>query len=182
MAVLTLAEAKAHLNIPATTTTDDAEVTAFIASAEAAIGKLCGPLESTAKTVRVRGGGDALALPFAPAVSLTSVTPVGSTALTLADLYLDAEAAVVTYSEGGTFASDNYTVVYQAGRATCPADLLLAVKELVRHLWKSSQRGPTTRPGSGGSDGMANTMPGAAYALPFRVTELIAPHLQHGFG
>lgn len=181
MAVLTLAEAKAHLNIPATTTTHDSELTAFITSAEAAIAALCGPLESTAKTVRVRGGGDALALPYAPAVSLTSVTPVGSTALTLGDLYLDTAAAVVTYDEGGTFSSDRYTVVYQAGRSTCPADLLLAVKELVRHLWKSSQRGGSTRPGSGGGEGYSNTLPGAAYALPFRVTELIAPHLQPGF-
>jgi hypothetical protein len=58
--------------------------------------------------------------------------------------------------------------------------LLMAVKELVRHMWQT-QRGPTRRPGSQPSESAANTVPGAAYLLPFRVSELIAPHLQPGF-
>lgn len=179
MAVLSLALAKTHLNIAAATTTYDDELTAFITAAEAVIATRCGPLEATAKTARVRGGS-ALALPVTPAIELTSVTPVDGTALTLSDLYLDTAAGVVTYNSGAAFADRLYTVVYSAGRTTCPADLVLAVKELVRHLWET-QRGPSRRPGSTASTETANTIPGAGYLLPFRVSALIAPHMQPGF-
>jgi hypothetical protein len=113
-------------------------------------------------------------------VSLTSVTPYNGTALTLSDLYLDTASAVVTYNSGAGFSANYYDVVYQAGRTTCPDDLLMAVLELVRHLWLT-RRGPTRRPGSDPSEGTSNTVPGAAYLLPFRVSELVAPHLQPGF-
>jgi hypothetical protein len=177
MSVLALADARAYLNIAGSDR--DAELTSTIAAAEAVIAKWCGPLASTATTARVSAAGGALILPTSPAVSLTSVTPVGGTALTLSDLYLDTAAAVVTYNSG-SFASGTYDVVYQAGRSTCPDDLLMAVQELVRHLW-STRRGPTRRPGSDPSESTSNTVPGAAYLLPFRVSELIAPHLQPGF-
>ena len=178
MSVLTLTLAKAHLNI--SNATQDVEIQTFIDAAEAVLTKHCGPLTSTATTVRVRGGGPGLLLPITPAVSLTSVTPVDGTVLTLTDLYLDTRAGVVTYNSGFMFSSRFYDVVYNAGRTTCPEDLLMAVKELVRHMWQT-QRGPTRRPGSQPSEGTANTVPGAAYLLPFRVSELIAPHLQPGF-
>jgi hypothetical protein len=177
MSVLALPVAKAHLNI--TRTDHDLDLQASVDAAEAVIARLCGPLEPTPTTARV-DGGPVLLLTVTPAISLTSVTPVDGAALTLADLYLDGTAGVVSYTLGGTFGSPAYTVVYSAGRATCPDDLLMAVKELVRHLWQS-QRGPTRRPGSPPSGGVANTVPGAAHTLPFRVTELIGPHLQPGF-
>lgn len=178
MSVLLLADAKAHLNI--TATTHDAELQDMIDAAEAVISKRCGPLAPTATTSLVRTSGLALVLPVTPVVSLTSVTPLGGGALTLADLTLDGGAGVVTYTSGASFASSRYEVVYSAGRATCPDDLLMAVKELVRHFW-DTQRGPSRRPGSTASDAASNTIPGAAYLLPFRVSELIAPHLSPGF-
>lgn len=179
MSILILAQAKTHLNI--TVSTYDGEIQDTIDEAEAAIAKRVGPLVSTATTVRVRGMGDALVLPTTPALSLTSVTPVDGTALTLADLYLDDAAGVVTYNSGGSFgAARAYDVVYNAGRASCPDDLLRAIKELVRHLWET-QRGPTARPGSPVSEAMSNTIPGSAYVFPFRVEQLLAPHEQPGF-
>jgi hypothetical protein len=179
VSVVALDDVKRHLNL--TVTTHDGEIQAFIDSAEAAIGERVGPLASTTQTVRVRGCSRSLVLPLAPAVSLTSVTPAdSSTALTLSDLYLDAEAGIVRYESGGTFGARHYDVVYEAGRATCPADLKLAVKELVRHLW-TTQRGATARPGSRESEAASNTLPGAAYVFPFRVEQLLAPHEQPGF-
>lgn len=178
MSVVTLARVKTHLNI--TATTHDGELQSVIDASEAAIAEKCGPLASTATTARVRGGGYGLVLPVIPAVSLTSVTPADSTALTLSDLYLDTEAGVVTYDSGASFTARYYDVVFSAGRATCPADLQLAVLELVRHVW-TTQRGPTMRPGSRESEAASNTIPGAAYIFPFRVEQLIAPHMQPGF-
>lgn len=178
MSVVALAEVKTHLNL--TVSTHDAEVQSFIDAAESAIGERVGPLASTTQSVRVRGESRSLVLPVAPAVSLTSVTPPDSSALTLSDLYLDEGAAIVRYESGGTFSARHYDVVYEAGRAVCPADLKLAVKELVRHLW-TTQRGATARPGSRESEAASNTLPGAAYVFPFRVEQLISPHEQPGF-
>lgn len=172
MAVLELPTAKAYLNI--TNATSDDVLRGIIAAAEAAITMRCGPLEPVEVTARVVHSGGDFTLNRLPVASLTTVTPDGGAAMSLTGLYADPASGVVTGLGAGT-----YSVVYQAGRATCPADLLLAVKELVRHLW-DTQRGPSRRPGSTASEITANTVPGAAYLLPFRVSELIAPHLQPG--
>ena len=177
MAVLELDDAKDYLNI--TVDTSDADLTAIIASAEATIARYVGPLEAASRTDRVYPSGDAL-LVRPPAVSLTSVADSSGSALTVGDLYLNADAGVITRNDAGSFSASYYTVVYQYGRSTCPDDLMLAVKEMVRHLW-DTKRGPSRRPGSTASEITANTIPGAAYILPFRVSELIAPHIQPGF-
>lgn len=175
MSVLTLAEAKTHLNLSAATTYD-VELQDAIDSAEAVIAKRVGPLAPAATTVRVRGLSWALALPVLPAISLSSVTGAGGTALTLADLYLDTASGLVTYDDGSSFSERYYDVVYAAGRATCPDDLLLAVKELVRWLWQP-QRGPKAR---GSVDENEPTSQGGQ--MPRRVEQLILPHIQPGFG
>lgn len=177
MSVLSLALAKTHLNI--TVSTYDAELQTVIDSAESMLGRLVGPLQATTKTSRVYPyGGCTLVLPTCPVVSLTSVTPYSGGALTLSDLHLNTDAGTITYNTGvGTFPAQWYDVVYSAGRSTCPDDLLLAVKELVRHLW-TTQRGGTTRPGPAPLEGQ---VAGAGYLMPYRVQELIAPHLAPGF-
>lgn len=174
MSVLQLADAREYLALGSGQR--DTELQATIDAAEAAIAQRCGPLAPTATTARVGGSSTALALTVLPALSLTSITPVGGTAVSLADVYLDLSAGLVTYNAGSVFPARLYDVAYVAGRSPCPADLLMAVRELVRHLWLT-RRGPTRRPGSEPSESASNTMPGAAYLLPFRVSELIAPHL-----
>lgn len=170
MSTLNLAQAKSWLNI--TTTDHDADLQTVIDAAEAAIEEQVGPLAVTTVTQRIPGGYGTLSLPVTPAVALTSVTPYGGTALTLGDLYLDTTTGMVSFNAGADFTGTYYTVVYTAGRNPVPADLLLAVKELVSHLWET-RRGPTRRPGSG-----EPTVIGASYALPRRVEQLIAPHSQ----
>lgn len=178
MTVLTVPEAKKHLNI--TSGDYDDEIQDVIEAAEAAIAERVGPLEPTTYTTRVYGNGGQLLLEHTPVVSLTSITPDYGSALTLTGIYTDQAAGVVSYTSGGYFPSTAQTVVYTAGRATCPPDLLMAVKELVKHLW-TTQRGSSTRPGMAGGDAYSNTIPGAAFAFPFRVEQLLAPHTQHGF-
>lgn len=178
MSVLTLADARAHLNISGAE--HDVELQAFIDAAEDAIAAKCGPLTSVARTERVRGGGRGLVLRETPVVSLTSVTPVDGTAYDLDLLDLDGSAGVIELGSGAAFPRGRYDVVYQAGRASVPKDLLMGVKELVRHSWNGSQRGPTKRPGSGSSESQANTLPGSAYLFVYKVQEYINPHVQVG--
>ena len=179
MSVLSLPEAKTHLNI--TGSQDDAELAQTIDEAQAAIEGRIGPLESVTKTYRVYTHGESsIALPSAPVVSVTSITPIGGTPLSLTDVYVNTVAGTITYGFGMRFWSWGYDIVYQAGRATVPDDLLRAVKEMTKHLWET-QRGGTVRPTRGGGESSSNTLPGAAYAFPYRVEQLIQPYMQSGF-
>lgn len=170
--VLTLADAKAYLGIPDNVNTHDEELQGFIDAAEAALECRVGPLQPRTRADRVRGGR-ALSLLAMPAIDLTSVTEVGGGDLSTDDLYLNGAAGVVTNIYGASFPAAMYDVTYSAGRATCPPDLLLALKELLKHLWRT-QRGP-----GGSADQPA---PGSGFAMPNRVLELIGPHLSVGFG
>lgn len=173
MSVLDLAVVKAHLNI--TAATYDAELSRFIDAAEAALARRVGPLAATATTVVVDGARCSLVLPIFPAGDLTSVTDADGNALDVGDLRISG-AGVVEYADGRrVFYSRSYTVVYAAGYAPLPADLEMAALEMVRHLWVT-QRGSGTRPGSPPSNELSNTLPGAVYALPIRVQQLIAPY------
>jgi hypothetical protein len=173
MSVLLLADAKAYLNITSSTT--DAELQVFIDDAEAVIGARCGALAAASRTSRVAGDGDlSLLLPTCPVVSLTSITPSEGAAVVLGDLHLNGDSGVITRNDGTGFASRYYDVTYMAGRASVPPDLLLAVKELVRHLW-DPQRGAGVRPGS------RPDVPSPSYMLPYRVLELIAAYELPGF-
>lgn len=142
MSVLTLAAAKTHLNI--TVATYDTELQDFIDAAEGAIAARCGPLVPTAITVKLLHPGGVMSLPTTPAISLTSITDSSGNALSLTGVTVSAEGIVF----GLTLTRDLYTIVYQAGRASTPPNLLLAVKELLRYCWAQSQRGTTSRPGS----------------------------------
>jgi hypothetical protein len=169
MSVLSLAEAKTHLNI--TGTVSDAELQGFIDAAESVVAERCGPLEPTDVTDRiVARNGRSILLSVAPVISVTSVTASDSSTVNPADLTVT-EAGVVSYTDGLTpFGCTTYTVTYQAGRWTLPAALLMAVKEELRHLWKT-QRGGSARPGAGADQQQA---PG--YLVPYMVAELIEPY------
>lgn len=174
MSALLLADAKTYLNI--TGTSYDTLMQSIIDAAESAITAKCGPLTATAVTQQVVANVGVMVLTTLPAIELVSITPwSGGSPLDLTGITLDGASGLVSNVPSGS-----YVVTYTAGRAPCPPDLLLAVKELVRHLWES-QRGGTRRPGSTVSDATSNTIPGAAYLFPFRVSELIAPHMQPGF-
>lgn len=163
MSLLKLDDAKKHLNI--TANADDAELQRVIDAAEARLAvELGGPLAATSRTERLTGGAAVLILKVAPAISLTTVTDAFGTELDTDDLYLDTATGLVTYSDGRGFGAPWYDVAYSAGHATAPANILQAVKELVRHLWKT-QRGQLRVDAEAGAD--------LGFSLPRRVLELI---------
>ena len=177
MSVLSLDDAKTHLNI--TTDTDDAELQTFINAAEAAIVSRGVQLGVQSVTERVHGLGPKLIVSTLPLDSVTSITALYGAAVDLTNLTW-ASSGVIEWVFGGIFISVWYDVTYTAGMSTVPDDLLLADKELVRHLWET-QRGAAQRTGSALSDGLAPTLPTSAYTFPMRVTELLAPYMEPGF-
>ncbi|WP_183092908.1 phage head-tail connector protein [Nocardioides stalactiti] len=175
MSTVSLDAVKVHLNIPADKLTHDTELQVFIDAAESAIGERVGPLAAVERTVRITPYPRTLRVP-SPAAAFTAVVDADGSAVAVADLRVDAASGLAYYLDGSAFTSRWYDVTYMHGYDPCPADLVLAVKEMVRHLW-ATQTGPARRPGSTASNEMSNTVPGAAFMFPFRVSQLIAPHM-----
>ena len=181
MAVLTLPEVKTHLNI--STSDDDTEILEFIARAEAAIAAKCGPLQQESVTTRVRGYGRALAPKVTPILSLTSVTPVGGSAVSLSLLHTPEHRlrgpSTIEYLDGQWFGSRWYDVVYVAGRSTVPEDLRHAVFEAIRYYWETQLgNAPAGALPTGSDVDLVQTF-GGPFGFPWsRVQHLIEPYEQ----
>lgn len=163
-----LEDVKKHLNI--TTTDQDDELSGIVYAASTAIEKRVGPLEPTTVTATVVSDGWSLILPVVPVLSLTTVVPQYGSDIGASGFFLGGAAGVATPLPGTALHYGVYTVTYEAGYDYPPDDLMLAIYEMVRHLWKP-QRGAAARPGS---PDMA-TNPG--YLIPNMVAELIEPYL-----
>lgn len=174
MALLTLVEAKAQLDIQ--TASSDDELQAYIDAVTPVIERHVGPVETRPVTETIEGRGATMCLAQIPAVALVSVTPALTAGgpLELSGLFLDAPKGIV-YHRTGTFAGTLWTVVYTAGRGAVPPTINLAARLLVAHLWRT-QYGSAR--GGGGSDDYAVTepVPGFGYAVPNRVLELLEPY------
>lgn len=170
MAVLSVAQAKQHLGL--TDPTVDPTVEAVVAAAEAAIARRCGDLEPTERTEVVTADGGPLIV-RGPVISFTSVSKdAGAVAFDPVTVPM-LDAGVLP----GCFRGD-YTVTYTSGRATVPADLLMGVKELVAHLWNTTQRSAADRRGRNSEQQPAGT----SYLLPYRVEQWIAPYSRPAVG
>ncbi|MET9506918.1 head-tail connector protein [Streptomyces flavidovirens] len=174
MALLTLAEAKAQLDLD--TTTNDVELQAYIDSLTAVIEHHTGPVQTRTVTETIEGRSSVMCLSSIPAVALISVVPTltDDGPADLATLVLDAPTGIVR-RRSGTFAGMMWTVTYTAGRAAVPPTINLAARILLAHLWRT-QYGAAR--GGGGSDdyNVGDPIPGFGYAIPNRVLELLEPY------
>lgn len=173
MALLTLAEAKAQLNIQ--TTNHDVELEAYVEAITSAIEGIVGPVEDREVVEMVDARGPTMTLLRAPVVSLTSFVPVrdGGTALDVAGLYLYGAIGEVRRKNGGSFCGGPWTVTYTAGRGTVPPTINLAARMLLQHLWRT-QYGAARGAAPGADDYDVNEpIPGFGYAIPNRVLQLL---------
>lgn len=182
MALITLAEAKEFLNI--TLTTNDAELTSFIAAASSMWTARGLPGGSAAWDEWYDGGSPQISLRHTPVLTVSLVQEtVGNLSFTLvaqpvgtgssAWAYtLDAATGRLVRRAAGVavpFADGlgNIRVQYSSGITDTPEDIKHAIKLLTKHLWET-QRGGSKRPGLGGDDPTA----GAAHSWPWRVEEI----------
>ena len=168
MALITLAEAKSHLNITSSAT--DTELQFFV---DVACDLVQGYADRTwdvgSVTETSDGGTDTILLRCSPITAITSVSVDGST---LAASAYDADLAngIIRTVTPTTVGTANVSVVYAVGDATPPNLAKHAAKETVRHLW-ATQRGTTIRNAMNGDD----YTPGTGFSLPRRVMELLDP-------
>jgi hypothetical protein len=176
MALLTLDEAKAQLDIE--TTGHDTELTAYINALTAVIERFVGPVENRSVSEVIEGRSTTLCLTHVPVVSLTSIVPVLSsgTAIDIGDVHVDNATGIVRRLDGASFYGGLWTWTYMAGRGTVPPTIQLAAAMLLQHLWRT-QYG-AARGAVGGGDDVSVTEPiaGFGYAIPYRVLQLLEPY------
>ncbi len=185
VSVLSLQDAKDHLNIPQATTTYDSELQSKIATIQAGLEKLTGGPGIT-RTVTERGEvGNyyrTLAVRQRPLVGVTSITDIASgSAVSTADLDVDTNAGIIRRKLDFPFWARGpyFTVVYTAGWGVIvPAPMNEFARNVLEHLWQT-QHGPWARPSIGGEDTV--TLPGFGYAIPNRALELLAPFMLEAY-
>lgn len=192
-ALVTLAEARAHLNFTADTS-HDTELQGFIDAAQPVVEDIVGPVVNVTLDEWYDGGGMFLSVRRRPIVSVTSVTEyIGTSTYTLTQVATPDLATTYSYSfepsgriarrsAGGGLRAfptgvSNVRVVYVAGRATVPANVRLATLEFIRHNYQLSQQGG--RPAFGGGASEEGPWTPSGFAVPTRVIELLSPYRRH---
>lgn len=173
--ILDLRDAKRHLNMAATVTTDDDELGDMMSVVTEVVEQIVGPVAARVYTERVRSGTTALLLTHYPVVSVTSVTSVSGSPTWTTGFDVDAAAGIVRLSAGGYFTGGPWNATYVAGRTVIPARFVQAGKEMLRHLWETqrgSSAGSAYRP-SLGEDQVFSSAAGMTYSIPKRVVELL---------
>jgi hypothetical protein len=136
-ALVSLADVKAHLNIPASTTTHDAELRDAILTAGDVVEGIVGAVGRRTVTETHSGRGrPGLVLRDGPAISITSVTEDG-TAVASGGYTLDDDTGILYRVSGYSdlawpVGRRNVVVTYVVGRSAVPPAISEAVKDLVR--------------------------------------------------
>jgi uncharacterized phiE125 gp8 family phage protein len=171
--LVTLAEAKAHLNIEASRTADDEEISRFIGALTAPMERHVGAVLPVTVTDRCWGGRRSLPLTRRPVQSVTSVTlPCGGT-LPGSGYELDGEAGVLHRMSGdhlSRWERGRITIVYTAGLAAVPAHVRQAALIILGHLWET-QRGGMGTVRTSRTDEVWD--PRWGYSIPRRAMELL---------
>ncbi|MGW2226797.1 head-tail connector protein [Streptomyces formicae] len=177
MALLTLAEAKAQLDIDGTG--DDVELQAFIDALTAPIERHIGPVEVREFTETIEGRSASVCLSRIPAVALVSVAPAvdEGDAPDLSGLVLDGATGIVR-RRSGSFAGTLWQFRYTAGRTEGMPTVNLAARILLQHLWRTQYGASRGLSGIGGGEDFSVTepTPGWGYAIPNRVLQLLEPY------
>lgn len=180
VALATLSEVKAHLNIPDATTTHDTELRTAILTASDIVEGIVGAVATrTVVETHSSHGRAGLVLRQTPAASITSVTEDG-VAVAAAGYQLSDSGVLYRVSGYGDTAwsagRENIVVTYVAGRDGTPPAVLDAVKELVRINFRQ-QLGGNYSPFDGGAGD--NFAPSAgAMRMGFFVPNRIVASLQ----
>jgi hypothetical protein len=178
VAILSLSDARDHLNMEPGDTVDDEELRGFIEAATVAVENYTHEAIARRSVTQVRdvAWGSQVALGVRPVLSVTSIVSTdGTTTWDPDNLDLDNTSGVLSYRTGGLLWG-RVVVTFVAGYEVIPANYLLAAKIIVGHLWET-QRMPTmgrSAPGFGGEE-TPWTAEGvrSGYALPNRAVELL---------
>ncbi|WP_027930698.1 hypothetical protein [Amycolatopsis thermoflava] len=169
--IVSLADAKEQLN--GASSASDEELRFFLEGTTGAVeGHLGQAVVRRNFTEEVAVTGGRAVLTWSPVVALISATTVDGVVLDVDDLNLSPSGVV-----SGIGIRSRVVFVYKAGMAIVPANVGLAARIILQHLWET-QRGSSggARPGGLG-DSMQLGQGHFGYALPNRAIELLGAGL-----
>lgn len=178
--VLSLQDAKQMLNIPMSSTANDAELDSWIASVESGLERFTGgPVISRTVTERseMQSGQTVIPVRQRPLVSVSSIVSASGGAIDISGgLDLDVNAGLIRRRLGLPFYGPFFqwlpqvTVTYTAGWGTSvPAAFNSFARIVIQHLWET-KRGPIAMPMAGE---LPVAVPGFGFAIPARAAELL---------
>lgn len=179
ISIISLAEAKDHLNI--TRATDDSELRRFMMASTELVESKAGMCVRRAFTDRVEGRWQwQIVLPRRPVLSVESVTSIWAGGMSWAGSQLDVdhEAGIVSQLVPPRllpFWWGPWDVAYTVGRADVAEHTVHAAKEQLRHLWET-QRGAQP-PQLLAGEQVFTTAAGWSFSVPNRVLELLEPDM-----
>lgn len=139
-AIIGLASAKNHLNIPASDTTDDEELRGFILSASRVVEDIVGAVAKQNVVETASGGKRHIVLERSPVDSVTQILADGD--LVDAGDYTVSPSGLVALRSGCWPAGlRNIEVTYVAGLPVVPANILDGTKDLIRVNWRPQAGG-----------------------------------------
>lgn len=170
--IVTLGEAKRHLNISGFE--NDDELSGFVAAATGFFERWLGALASRTITETVTPTTDGLIFLTAPVISITSMSPAygypGTYAV--ANWTPAGRRIIAGYGLGTVYTSSPVTITYVGGYTTVPADLKQAALDYIKWRWMS-QRGASRLPTMGDEFQIA---PSAT--VPYKIMEVIDGYRQ----
>jgi hypothetical protein len=178
--IVSLADAKAMLNIPANVTTFDAKIRQYVRSITGFVERYCGPVTVQQITEREYGGGIEIVLRKPPVIEaplqvsqIVAMTPVLTYGLIydLTLLNVDFKTGIMRHTAGLPFIYGPYDLTYWAGRPVVPDEILLGTESILKHQWEQ-ERGGAGRTGAYGAD---DTTIMWGFAIPNRALEMLEP-------
>jgi len=171
--IISLAEGKNHLNIPASKTDDDEEVADFIRGTTSVVERHVGAVARRTRSQTFDGGVLALSLAYSPVLSITSVTESG-TLVAASGYSVDGPSGVLRRISGTTPICwlpgiANVAVVFVVGRAIIEPNWTQAAKIILGHMWETQRNTSGRRPQL--NDGQPVSP--STYTVPYRALELL---------
>lgn len=177
--IMSLAAAKAHLNMSPTNTKDDEEVREMVEAVTGVIERFRS--ETVVRRVitekNVMGYGNRLVLQCRPVISVTQILDWQNLPQDVSQWALDSQNGTLTNYRFRWYNGRDVTATYVAGYQQIPANYVLAAKIILAHLW-TTQRiqniGQQVTLGTRAKPEEAIVTPaGMGYAIPMRAVELL---------
>jgi hypothetical protein len=172
--VISLADARSHLKIPAAQTSHDAEIQGYLRAVTRICERYVGAIARTSYSQVFDGGVTRVMVDHRPILQVTSVTEFG-TVLDPSAYRVIADSGVIVrlagqFEQPFLYGAGSVVVDYAAGATATSPNVIQAAKIILAHMWETQRSAGGGRPPLG--DEPVDTT-GRAYTVPYRAQELL---------